>query len=49
LSLLWDAGVEYVQGDYIQAPTTNLDLPTQAALVDEGPVDVESVRLSLRL
>lgn len=27
LNLLWDAGVEYVQGDYIQAAEMTLDLP----------------------
>jgi PAS domain S-box-containing protein len=48
LNLLWDAGVEYVQGDYLQEPATSLDLPSHAteAVGAAGP---DSEQPSLRL
>lgn len=48
LNLLWDAGIEYVQGDYLQPPTTSLDLPQDgdSTTAASGP---DSERLSLRL
>ncbi len=33
LNLLWDAGIEYVQGNYLQEPVTSLDLPRQGTAV----------------
>ncbi|MBK1632853.1 hypothetical protein CKO31_19295, partial [Thiohalocapsa halophila] len=48
LSFLWDAGVEYVQGNQLQAPASGLDLP--AAPEPEGSrPDGDTHRLSLHL
>jgi EAL domain-containing protein (putative c-di-GMP-specific phosphodiesterase class I)/PAS domain-containing protein len=41
LNLLWDAGIEYVQGNHLQAPASALDLPLGAE------PDVNVRRLSL--
>jgi EAL domain-containing protein (putative c-di-GMP-specific phosphodiesterase class I) len=48
LNLLWDAGIEYVQGDYLQAASTSLDLPASDAR-SNTEADVPPERLSLRL
>jgi multidomain signaling protein FimX len=49
LNLLWDAGIEYVQGDYLQAPETGIDLPQSAIDTSSSLPDTERPRLKLSL
>lgn len=46
LNLLWDAGIEYVQGNHLQAPASDLALPAGTKSEGAEP-DAETRRLSL--
>jgi hypothetical protein len=48
LNLLWDAGIEYIQGDYLQEATTQFAITAGATAPNIAPGS-DSERLSLRL
>jgi PAS domain S-box-containing protein len=48
LNLIWDAGIEYVQGNYLQAPTTRVE-PVPDGVAPETEAASESARPPLRL
>jgi EAL domain-containing protein (putative c-di-GMP-specific phosphodiesterase class I) len=47
-ALIWDAGIEYVQGNYLQAPTTRVE-PVPDGVAPETEAASESARPPLRL